>query len=90
MTKTKEKKPKTGGRKKGTPNKTTKALKEAVMGAFEQAGGEKYLTKIAEDDPKTFCSLLGRILPTEMKGELDLKTHMVIIKDMAGGKFADD
>jgi len=58
------------GRPKGSENKTTKLLKDAIMGAFEQAGGEAYLLNIAHEDPKTFVSLLGRVLPTEIAGKL--------------------
>ena len=61
---------KTGGRKKGTPNKTTAKVKDAIMEAFDKAGGVDYLVGIAREDPKTFCSLLGRVLPSEVKAEL--------------------
>jgi hypothetical protein len=60
--------PKLGGRKKGTPNKTTAAVKEAILKAFDKVGRETYLEKVAREDPKTFCSLLGRVLPTEITG----------------------
>jgi hypothetical protein len=61
----KSRRPKTGGRKKGTPNKTTAAVKEAILHAFDEVGGASYLASIARDDPRTFCTLLGRILPSE-------------------------
>ena len=60
---------KTGGRRRGTPNRTTAAVKEAVLGAFDQAGGETYLVQVAISDPRTFCTLLGKLLPTELKAE---------------------
>lgn len=66
--------PKTGGRQKGTPNKTTKALKDSIMEAFFAVGGAKYLKKVAKDDPKAFISLLGRVVPTEIKGEVSMHT----------------
>lgn len=59
------------GRPKGTPNKTTQALKDAIMNAFEQVGGEDYLVKVANDDPKTFMALLGKVLPFQIKAEVD-------------------
>ena len=62
--------PKTGGRKKGTPNKTTAQVKDAILKAFDQAGGAKYLLKVSEDDPRTFCTLLAKVLPAEIKAEL--------------------
>jgi hypothetical protein len=56
------------GRVKGTPNKTTVQVKEAILNAFEQCGGVNYLVMVALADPKTFCTLLGRVLPTELSG----------------------
>lgn len=31
-----------GGRQAGTPNKVTKALKDMILGALDEAGGEEY------------------------------------------------
>ena len=62
---------KTGGRKRGTPNKSTAALKEAVLKAFDEVGGVEYLVRLANDDPRTFCSLLGRVIPTEASLQVD-------------------
>ena len=64
-------KPKTGGRKKGVQNKSTKALKEITFGALDEAGGQEYLTKVAYADPKTFLSLLGKFVPSEIKAQID-------------------
>lgn len=52
-----------GGRRKGSLNKTTRSIKEAILEAFERAGGVEYLVKVANSDYKTFCALLGRVLP---------------------------
>ena len=56
---------KTGGRKKGTPNKTTRDMKAAIMEAFEMAGGVDYLHMLANDEPRTFATLLAKVLPSE-------------------------
>ncbi len=65
-TKLKQNRQKTGGRKRGTPNKTTVAVKDAILQAFDSVGGEQYLVQVAENDPKTFCTLLARVLPSEI------------------------
>jgi len=73
------------GRKKGTPNKTTKVLKEAILLAAEVVGEDKkgkdglvgYLVRVAKTDTKAFCSLLGRVLPLEVVGDPDKPVHMV-------------
>jgi len=53
----------TAGRKAGTPNKTTTALKEAILLSFERLGGAAYLEQVGRQDPKTYCTLLSKILP---------------------------
>jgi hypothetical protein len=64
--------PKTGGRKKGTPNKISSALKDAILEAAEQAGGEDgivgYLVAQALANPVAFMSLLGKVLPMTLTG----------------------
>jgi len=54
-----------GGRKKGTPNKTTRDMKAAIMEAFERAGGVDYLHALANDEPRTFATLLAKVMPNE-------------------------
>lgn len=66
-----------GGRQKGTPNKTTGALKEAIIKAAELSGQDGkgkgklvgYLRRLADDEPKAFAGLLGRVLPLQVTGE---------------------
>lgn len=56
---------KTGGRVKGTPNKTTKALKEMILGALDDAGGQAYLKAQAARNPAAFLTLVGKVLPLD-------------------------
>lgn len=59
------------GRAKGTPNKVTSELKAMILGALEQAdpkGGQEYLRKQALANPTAFMALLGKVLPSEIKG----------------------
>ncbi len=60
---------KTGGRKKGTPNKLSGELKGMILGALDDAGGREYLTTQARNNPNAFLSLVGRILPLQHTGE---------------------
>lgn len=58
------------GRPKGSQNKNTKQLKDMILGALDQAGGEKYLLDCAQD-PKlapSFMTLVGKVLPTTLQG----------------------
>ncbi len=54
------------GRVKGQPNKLTASIKEAIEGAFDRLGGVDYLVKVGQSDPRTFCALLSRLLPTKL------------------------
>lgn len=60
------------GRKKGTPNKTTKLLKDAILKAAEKAGGKgglvSYLQVQARENPGPFLALLGKVLPMQIAG----------------------
>jgi hypothetical protein len=58
-----------GGRQKGTPNKVSAQLKEMILGALDDAGGQMYLTRMAEEQPGPFMTLLGKVLPTTLAGE---------------------
>tara|TARA_R110000824_G_scaffold134107_4_gene296986 strand:- start:59 stop:349 length:291 start_codon:yes stop_codon:yes gene_type:complete len=58
-----------GGRKKGTPNRTTHDMKSAIFEAFDRAGGADYLTMLAKDEPRTFVTLLAKVLPNENVNE---------------------
>ena len=46
-------------------------MKEAIIAAFDKLGGEAYLVKVGESDPRTFCTLLGKVLPTQVTGAGD-------------------
>jgi hypothetical protein len=74
--------PKTGGRKKGTPNKTTALLKDAILRAAENAGNDKgmvgYLTLQATLNPGPFMALLGKVLPMQITGVGDGPVKLVV------------
>lgn len=63
------------GRPKGSANKTTALLKDAILQAAEQAGSKigdnglvSYLEQQATDNPGPFMSLLGKVLPMQVTG----------------------
>lgn len=59
------------GRPKGTPNKSTKAIKDMILEALENKGGTEYLEKQADENPTAFLGLVGKILPTQLTGPND-------------------
>lgn len=63
---------KTGGRKKGTPNKATAELKDAILSAFDSVGGSTYLVEVAKEHPQVFCTLLSKVLPKDIVADVNL------------------
>ena len=61
------------GRAKGSPNKSTKAAKEAIHEAFEKMGGIKALVEWSnknDDNRKVFYSQIWpKIVPLQVGGE---------------------
>jgi hypothetical protein len=61
------------GKKKGTPNKLTRDLKQAILGALEAAGGKGgsigYLRLLAINNSSAFASLLGKCLPHTLSAD---------------------
>ena len=81
--------PKTGGRQKGAPNKVTADLKTAIMGAFEAKGGQPYLEEVAENDPRTFCALLSKVVPMQNNGDEDkplFRIERIIVQSKANDR----
>lgn len=79
------------GRPKGTPNRVTKQLKDMILGALDQCGGQDYLAERAQD-PKTasaFLTLVGKVLPMQVTGadgeDLSLKVTVKYVKPSHGG-----
>lgn len=53
------------GRPPGMPNKTTKAIKEAFIEAFDKIGGVPALVAWGEENQTEFYKLAARLIPTE-------------------------
>jgi hypothetical protein len=72
------------GRKKGTPNKTTALLKDAILKAATKAGGEQgivgYLQTQATANPGPFMALLGKVLPMQVTGEGDGPLQVAVVR----------
>jgi hypothetical protein len=54
------------GRPKGSLNKTTLQLKEAILLALDKLGGADYLVALGTENSSAFASLLGKVLPTTL------------------------
>jgi hypothetical protein len=82
------------GRPPGSVNKTTKALKDMILGALDRVGGEKYLAKLAIENSSAFAGLVGKVLPTtlqasETNGGSSLVTFQRVIVMPDGHKYIE-
>ena len=72
------------GRPKGSVNKTTALLKDAILLAAEEAGGKEglvgYLRTQATMNPGPFMTLLGKVLPTQVVG--DEENPLLVINEI--------
>ncbi len=59
-----------GGRRKGTPNKVNATVKMMVLGALDAKGGQKWLEGQMDENPQSFLTLLGKIMPTQVVGDV--------------------
>lgn len=60
-----------GGRPKGAKNKLGVALKDMILKALAQAGGEIYLLEQSKKNPTAFLTLVGKVLPLQVKQDGD-------------------
>lgn len=81
-----------GGSRKGSPNKITKALKDMILGALDDAGGQRYLARQAEENPGAFLALIGKVLPTTLVGAtggaIEINATLIPAKDLTDAELA--
>ncbi len=63
----------------GAQVKTVVSVKDALNAAFNNVGGSKYLERRAEDNPKAFMGLLGKVIPAEIHADINV-IHTVDIR----------
>jgi hypothetical protein len=60
------------GRPPGSVNKTTAAVKETLMAAFDGMGGLDALIEWGKENRTPFYQIWAKLLPQEIKGELEI------------------
>ena len=67
--------PKTGGRKKGTPNKLTVGVKDAIAAAADALGGVEALVAWVRANPKNeyafWTQIYPKLVPLKLQGDQD-------------------
>lgn len=82
------------GRPKGSLNKTTALLKDAILLAAQRAGGggedgiANYLALQAQTNPGPFMTLLGKVLPMQFQGMLATSPLTKEQRDSIAAAFA--
>jgi hypothetical protein len=69
------------GRPKGSTNKSTALLKDAILQAAELAGDKggmvNYLLKQAHENPIAFMGLMGKVLPLQVVADITQRVAVV-------------
>ncbi len=72
---------KTGGRKKGTPNKLTVAAKDAISMAADELGGKDRLVTWVKEDPANerlfWGTIYPKLLPLQVASDPDSPLQIV-------------
>jgi hypothetical protein len=64
------------GRKLGSVNKTTAAVKESLMAAFDGMGGVEALIEWGKANPAPFYQIWARLLPQELKADISTEVKV--------------
>ena len=80
-------------RPKGSLNKTTLVLKEAILNSLDRLGGEEYLMNLAIENSSAYASLIAKILPStlaadESAGNVKFEFRRIIVE--ADGHEVED
>lgn len=81
---------KTGGRRAGSPNRTTASVKAALKKAFDNLGGVPALVAWAKDDPGEFYKLYIKLLPIEVKADVHHSSLSDLGERLRRAKLRDD
>lgn len=77
---------KTGGRKKGTPNKVTAAVKDVISFAANELGGADRLVNWAKEDPANerafWTTIYPKLLPLTLNGDSDNPLYIKTIENV--------
>lgn len=64
------------GRPKGSKNVATKEIKDMILNALTKAGGEEYLIDQALNNPTSFLTLVGKIIPKDINASININAAL--------------
>ena len=74
------------GRRRGSKNKTTVLLKEAIEESFANVGGAEYLTQMATLEPKAYLTLLAKVLPAKIEADVNVFQGTQLVERLQQGR----
>lgn len=74
------------GRARGSKNKTTVLLKEAIEQSFANVGGAEYLTTMALQEPKAYLTLLAKVLPAKIEADVNVFQGQQLVERLQQGR----
>ena len=69
------------GRPKGSPNRITRTVREAIEAAFSEVGAERYLIEQATLNPTAFLGLIAKLLPAQIMAEVSTADASSVLPD---------
>lgn len=81
---------KAGGRKPGSKNKTTSAVKAALVQAFDEMGGVETLVAWGKKNKTEFYKIWSKLLPTEIKNADGEALRMQIVEEYVTAEPDED
>lgn len=75
--------PRGGGRPKGARNRHTVQLRDMILAALDDVGGQKYLATQAMENPAAFMALIGKVLPTTLLGSIAIDVSIELAQMQA-------
>lgn len=74
------------GRKPGTKNKYTVAIKEMVEQALTDVGGVDYLVAQAIANPKAFLTLVAKLMPNKVEADIKVFEGAALVEKLQQGR----
>lgn len=82
--------PKIGGRKKGSRNKTTLAIKAVLQQAFDDIGGVEALVSWGKDNRTEFYRIWSKLIPNEIKNADGEAFRVGIVEEIVDANRRED
>jgi len=77
-----------GGRPKGSLNSENRDIRLMIVEALHKSGGARYLQTQAAENPGAFLSLLGKVLPKDIRTQITGSLAYVVAPDQAASMEA--